>query len=660
VSESFQERLRRLQAERAEKPLAVEMDSPGEDANVKPVRPLTPVPVATVEHDADLIPEVEPGYEHNEDDDEIDRLVDSIDILEAYRRWCGKMEPNPRGKRESIMVSCPKPEHPDKNPSAWINLDKETWFCGSCNEGGDKFDIAAYHHGFDVPGYKDGKNFPDLRRRIAEDLGYVIKRTLGGKEYIERIEIESDVTDDAVVEDPKPVVEHDAKPDAKGAKGDDEPTAAVLHFPVPDDFEDEELLEYPTIDWYAVTPPDSFLRRWMEATSGDDLPDEFYFWLGMQAIGLAVGRDTVLSDSPAVNANLFICLFGPSGQGKSRAQRALTELLREALPYDPDDPASSGTYLVPSPGSAESLVDAFSKPIYDPTDPKKLIGHSPVRGLVRFDELATLTGRGSRAGSVMKPTLMSFFDGERIVELKSRGAGHAIANLPFASCVTSTQPRAVRDLLVASDADSGFLNRWIFACGRDKVKVSFGRRRIDITECVDLLRKIRAWSSSVDSIGLTDEAFKVWDEFFHSTLEPSRAEEEESLLTRTDLHLKKIMLLLAIDRGERNVSAATATDAISMWEYLRRSYKMLGGDIGMGPLEDAHQYIIGAMRNYQTRHKRAISRRELRNLLKRKKIALENYARVLKLMQEVGEIEEVISKTDGGKKVARYRVVNED
>ena len=657
MKETFQERLARIKAEQEARKGGLTLVKP----EPAPAAPVTDE--RHVEHDADLIPDVEPGYERNETDEEIDRLIDGIDILDGYRKWCGKMEPKVGKKRESIMVSCPKPEHRDSNPSAWLNLDKDTWFCGSCQEGGDKFDIAAFHYGFPVPGYKDGKNFPDLRRRIAEDLGYVIKKTLGGQEYVERIETETDeaeATPDEVtpegVSESTGVSDHESVTTAPSRLSpDDEPVATITALPSVLD----EVLEYPEIDWYAITPPDSFLRRWMEATSKDDLPDEFYFWLGMQALGLAAGRNTTMADYPPVNGNLFVCLFGPSGQGKSRAQRALTDLLYEALPYDHDDPASTGTYIVPSPGSAEALVDSFSKPIYDPSDPKKLLGHGLVRGLVRFDELSTLTGRSARSGSVMKPQMMALYDGEKQLDLKSRGAGHVIAFMPFASCVTSTQPKAIRDLLVASDADSGFLNRWIFATGREKPAVWYGRKPLDISPCVPLLRAVRGWCGSVSSIPMSEEAERLWWDFAENVYAPARREEDQSLLTRCDLHIKKIMLLFAIDRKETVISAQTAADAISLWEYLRRSYKMLGGEIGMGPLEDARVVVMDTIRRYEMRHKKAISRRELRNLIAHsKKVNIENYVRVLKLLVEVGDIEEVIVKTGSGKSTERYKIAS--
>ncbi len=109
-------------------------------------------------------------------DSQLDEIIDRIGVLEAYEKWCGKkVDERTLNKREGVKVSCPKPDHPDHNPSAWLNLDDDLWFCGGCQLGGDKYDIAAYHFGFDVPGYKDGSNFHKLRRVMAEDLGYRIQ-----------------------------------------------------------------------------------------------------------------------------------------------------------------------------------------------------------------------------------------------------------------------------------------------------------------------------------------------------------------------------------------------------------------------------------------------------------------------------------------------------
>ncbi len=98
----------------------------------------------------------------------IDGFLTGVDILDAYGRWCGKMEPEPGGKREGIKISCPNPAHPDNDPSAWINLDKGTYCCGGCQEGGDKYTIAGYHFDLDTK-----TQFPELKLAMAKDCGYI-------------------------------------------------------------------------------------------------------------------------------------------------------------------------------------------------------------------------------------------------------------------------------------------------------------------------------------------------------------------------------------------------------------------------------------------------------------------------------------------------------
>jgi hypothetical protein len=653
MPESFTDRVARLAAQRVEAP-----------------EPKPPEP----EHDPDLIPEVDSGYERTETDLEIDRIIDKIDILDAYALWCGKMTPKVGKKRESIMISCPKPEHPDVDPSAWINLDKQTWFCGGCNEGGDKFDIAAMHFG--IYNYKDGKNFVELRKRIAESQGYTVYTTPSGTEHV--IAPESDGSDvppagssSEPLNERNDLSDFSAKVRAiNGDKSVTEPAAAPPEEPaalapvltiVPDAPETPspgDPVEYPVVPWRDFLTDNTFLRRWMTATTQDDVTEEYYFWLGLTAVGIAAGRDCTLADSPPVTGNLFVCLFGPSGDGKSRSMRPLVELLSTAIPYDPDDEYSTGAMLVPTPGSAEALIDSFSKPVYDPSDPKKLLSYAPVRGLVRMDELAGLLGRSARSGSVFKPTLMEFFDCYNRVELKTRGTGHVIAEQPFASFITTSQPRAIRDLVRESDARSGFLNRWIIACGRNKRKVSFGRKAIDISRCIDPLREIRAWASSHSRITMSDEALDVWDTFFQGVLEPERRGDDTDLITRTDLMLKKVMLLLALDRREAEISATTVVDAISLWEYLCKSYRLLNGEIGAGVMDDAKDVILDAVARYEEKNGKGITMRELNRVLQRARIPIEVTGRLLPILVRYEMLHENVIKPDRGPTTTRYTVVS--
>ena len=504
--------------------------------------PVTQPPVLGSDTDhqwdqSNLLPDLG-GPQLTDADKELDSFVDSIDIIDAYRKWCGKMTPDPAGKRESIMISCPKPDHPDKDPSAWINLDKQTWFCGGCQEGGDAHDIAALNLGYPWPNYKSGDTFHKLREDMAESFGFRMKKVPGG-------------TVSWVEPPPAPSPVPSKPAEVTEATNDELNESNVSHMWADDD-EGEDLVIYPTINWQDLVPEDTFLYEYMKACTNDDAPEEYHFWHGLMALGLVVGRKVTLDDTQPVYGNLLLCVLGATGSGKSRSRRHLNHVLREASPYKEDGTATSGVKIVPLPGSGEHLVKEFT---YEGKDPSgtgnRSLGPQSVTGIVDFDEMSALLGRSNRQGSTLKPTIMQLADAVPDVMIGSLMRGNFHAKEPFCSITASTQPKAIRTLLNRTDTSSGFLNRWVFAGGKQKqIEVIGGRRsaiQVDLTEAVAELKKVRGWGALERSVHIDDDAFEAYSRFFRSKIEPAKTKDETDLLKRIDLITKKLMLLLTIN-----------------------------------------------------------------------------------------------------------------
>lgn len=641
MSESFQERLARLRAERA-----------AAEAAAAPPAPPTP---DYDESDAPSLDETELSPERQE----LDSILAGVDILQAYSRWCGKMVPDPRGKREGIMISCPNPAHPDKVPSAWINLDKQTYFCGGCQEGGDKFDIARMHFGVDYR--NDSEQFVALKKMMALDLGWMVQRTMGGQSIVTQVTVENDSETDS--ESSTPDMGTTNTPSSMGDNGSnpEQALATVTPLPAAQDAEEEEIrAELPKIDWRTLLPEGTFLKTWMETCSEDDLPEEYYFWLGMQALGASVGRDVVLNDIPTIKPNIFICLLGPSGVGKSRSASILTELLRQALPYDYSDPNSKGTKVVPPVSSSENLIDQFARPVEDPTNPKKIAYHAPVRGLVKFEELSLLVGKANRVGNPMKPVLMEFFDGSPVVEVSSRGSGHVKAVDPFCQVISTTQPRAIKELITQADVDSGFMNRWIFAVGPAKQAISYRTDMMDLTASVDLLRRCRSWSGMGKILNLEGDARQAWDEFFHGTLIDDKLNDETNLITRVDLLIKKCIILFCINEHSAPTREIVER-ACALYGYLVQSYRYLSGHVGMGAFEDVHLSIIDAVSSFQKKRGKnaTVTVRDIARLVQRFKFPTDLLIKVVRAMVELGELEEeVVVSRNSKRQTVKYRYIS--
>lgn len=610
------------------------------------------------EFDEELIPDV--GADSN--NPELDAFMEAIDILDAYRRWCGKMEPKVGSKRESIMVSCPKPGHEDKNPSAWVNLDKQTWFCGGCQEGGDKFDIAAYHFGYSVPDYKLPEYFPDLVTEMAEDMGFVVRATATGVKYLEAITIEEDEdSETSEIDDAAAHVSGDGKKKAKKKKGKpaSEDGGQVLVFPTVDEDGAKLALNPLQIDWEKLFPSETFLRIYMEAVCIDDIPHEYHVGHAFQALGAAVGHHVWMADTKAVKANLNTCVLGTTGSGKSKSVAPFEELIREALPFHEGDEytAPAGVMISPVPASAEALVDLFQHTIQDPST-NEVIGYSSVNGLLPIDELSEFYARATRQGSSMKEVIMQMFDGRYEISQKSLTGGLRRAHMPFCQVVTTTQPRAIQEFLNRNDEHTGFLNRWMILTGQPRMApVAYGGFPPDVSAAVESLREVHAWAVSLDAhaMMLSGDPLDRWTEFFHDVIVPLK-NEDLPIMGRMDLLLKKFMLVFAINEKRLHPSLANVDAAISLFGYMKASLSFFATHIKATDYDHCWHEIIRCINWSLEKKKKPPTRRELNNLIK-EKFSPTLVTQVLVDMVRAEVVKEEVVKAQRGPTTTRYSVL---
>lgn len=576
--------------------------------------------------DADLIPGAEEAKPRTATDTELDRLLGGVDIITAYHMWCGKMRVDRRRKvAEGIKVSCPIPGHRDANPSAWLNTDKNVWFCGRCDQGGDSYDIAAFHFGFEVPGYKVGSNFHELRKKMAQSFGYTFLTAPGLDEPVL-------VPPEKAKPGPKPGAKAAARADQEAEKEEDGETKAEVI-----EMTESDEIEGISLDWRKIVAEGTFLDTYMGIVTKDDAPEEYHFWNGLLGISMAAGRDAMLDDQKRVLANFFLCLLGPTGDGKSRSHAHLEDLLFQALPFKPEEWAGKGVELVESAASAEALISSFVNPVYDPIDPKKVAGYGPVRGLIKFDELSSLVGRASRKGNVLKPTLMEFYDGKRIIQTLSMTHGRKRAENPYACLFTTSQPKALKALLREEDASSGFLNRIVFATATPKRRIPIGGVNIDISPAIDPLKDIQGWLGFGRVITWEDSGVTRFTDFFHDVLHPAQQRDETGLLNRMDLLAKKLILLLCINEHRPTVNADTVDKVIGMFSYLTAAYGVPAAHIG----STINTEIRDELLKHINKHSPAggITLRRLMQNLKRKNFPLEVVSKTLKTLAELGFIE---------------------
>lgn len=605
-----------------------------------------------LEFDVDLIPD--PGPAASEASLELDSWLDRIDILDAYRRWCGKMEPKIGSKRESVMISCPKPDHPDKNPSAWINLDKQVWVCGTCGfEGGDKFDIAAFKFGYSIPGYKQAGVFPKLKKEMIEDFfGVVVGKDITGSQKIAEpvyVPEEPETVDNATTSAPEPESEPESQPLG---------TVTPLFDKLPEPGSD--LGENPfKIEWQELFPADTFLGTWMRAVSIDDIPEEFYLWMGFLALGMACGRDVVLADNPTVKGNLFLCLYADTSSGKSRAINNFSVLVREALPYEHKDMSSRGTRLVSLPGSPENLLDQFAKADIDDTTGTPVLTPKPVRALVSINELALLVSRSARQGSDFRPVMQDLFDCYDQIEFthSSRTRGVTYAERPFCSAITTTQTYSVKELMTKYDAISGFMNRWIYVRGTEKPPLALAPTP-DLAQAVQKLQEIFDWTRLPRELPFEDDAWERWEELYFDVVHPlKRQEGNMGLVARMDLILKKVMLLLCANEKLERVPVYVVNRAFSLLKYLENTYAFMGENLNRTAFEIHREFVLERLYRWFEKHGADawIPEGKLFHHLPKD---LDRFllVKVMRNMVELGDIETSLVKSKNGREAKVYKL----
>lgn len=586
----------------------------------------------------DDIPEVD--LDISPEQKAIDDAIAALDIVDAYRRWCGKSDPKSYSRqKEGIKVSCPNPAHLDKDPSAWLNTEKKVYFCGGCQAGGDIWDIAAYHFGFPVPGYKEQRMFRDLREKIALDLGFSFVKAVG-KTHI--VPPDNNADDSAETE-----VEKNVALLPSGAAHE----AAA---------EEQASTPAPELAWRQFVPPNTFLHEWLLATTKDDCPEEYHIWTGLIALGFAVGRTVTLSDAPEVVSNLFVCLVGPSGAGKSKAKRHLRDILVEALPYDDNNVFSSGAKIIGRAGSGEYLVGSFSAPILDPSEPKKTLGYAPVRGYVDYEEFAGLVSTASRAGSTLKDQLMDIYDAQRVMAGGSYSNGKRQAEYPFGSVTSTTQNYSLRNLLKKADDQSGFINRWVFAGGKLKPVRSWGGVQVNLTRPAEFLKAVHLWGSTTKSITMTEPAMERWNDFFFGTLYPTKSMSENNgsaMLNRLDLLMKKLILLFTVNLKQDTVPAEAVEQAITMFPYLLQTYGVVGAEIVKTDEVEHGELILSQIKRLAAANGKGPTARDIYLSIKSKFSSYKECGQVLRNMEDIGLVSSQSYKPNGpGRPSVRWAV----
>jgi hypothetical protein len=332
------------------------------------------------------------------------------------------------------------------------------------------------------------------------------------------------------------------------------------------------------------------------------------------------------------------------------------------MPHDWSDEFSKGVRKISSPGSAEVLIHNFQKPVMGPSEPKKVSHYAPVRGLIDFSELSSLMARTNRQGSALTPTLMQFYDMETTVATSSLTHGAKQAWLPYASALTTTQPRSLRSLVTRADDASGFLNRWVFVPGTEKKRFAVGGVRVDMSPAISPLQDIVGWAGSFGHdkfVQWSPEAEKRFTEFFHVQIELDKRRATNDLITRIDLLMKKLILLFAANQHQPIVRLEHVEWAIHCYQFLVDAYSIPGAQIGNTLQTEVSEAILHQCRKAYQRGARPLTMNDISKALKGRKYPLDLLLKTADTLVKLGYLQlQTPQPGSVGRPSTRYKYVD--
>jgi hypothetical protein len=608
-----------------------------------------------------------------------------LGIIACVRKF-GKKQDSIRDRNvEGIKVRCPFPSHNDAHPSAWCNSEKNTWFCGSCQVGGDVIDFYAATKGMNVKTYHTDGSFPTLVKEMGSEMGLSVKRTRDGSYELvdDEAELPSPLPDRAPEPEPvrttPPAIDdeglEDYVPPAPVAPPSHEASEPItvtvdkmlsgVSFKLEDlDLDEIDVKTIPELNWTDLPiNPQTFLGQFMPFAEEyyPWVPREFFLFAGLQAIGLAMGHH-VTSETGARLSGSLMCLFiGPSGAGKSTAVSELRAMFGR-IPITKFNPSlGSGVKIIPSPGSAEALVKSIRTEVEDPT--AEVPGTKMEVGATAWmheDEFATLISKSKRNGSTFKTRIIGLYDfvkkdpsrPEVVFEEYSLSGGHRVLHDSYFSATFTTQTDAIRSLMEHNDLVSGFLNRIVPVMGRRRA-----RRRISsmlvpptVPDHDDHYERLWRWCrADYRTIPFTNEAKEVFDDhpFIHHV---EGLANTDSLYSRVSHMTLRLAFLLAVNNHSREVTPEYVEAACTIGsQYLLDCFQGLHQSVIASEIDDGAKRIESYVSKFYDRKGRWPTKREWTKDRSYNDYKAEDRARSMKILLEERRVVEVVL-TDGAKR----------
>lgn len=293
--------------------------------------------------------------------------------------------------------------------------------------------------------------------------------------------------------------------------------------------------------------------------------------------------------------------------------------------------------------STERITDDGESEVIDP-------GVLDKRLMVIEPEFAQALKVMAREGNTLSPIVRALWDGDRAGTLTKASPTRTTGAL--VSIIGQISAEELRRQLRETEIANGFMNRFMVVCAqRSRALPRGGNVDMDAVRAIaDQLRLVIDAAGTAGELGMTEEAWKVWDSVYEH-LTADRPGLQGALCARAHAIVRRLAVIYALLDLEKVVGVSHLKAALAVWDYAEASARFVFGDrIG----DRRADRLLAAIR--EAGHD-GLSRAEIRMAIGSNNVPAEEIDRALETLLGHGLVQ-VFQRPTSGRPQERWRAVS--